>query len=108
VRRIVQRNCETARRIAIDDGRYSSAFVLPCDCLTVCNVGSVRTRLIRLCDLYGGNRFTEITNVIRDPPGIGIVVLAPETGVVSVVHSPLTSEADISQALEEARHEVRP
>lgn len=68
---------------------------------------SMHTTLMMLCDLEVEHRITEITNVIHDLPGIDTVVVALETGVISVEHSPLVSEADIRQALEEAGYDGR-
>lgn len=67
----------------------------------------MHTTVITVCDLDGEHCIAEITNVIHDLPGIDTVEVTPETGAVSVEHSPLVSEADILQALEDAGYEVQ-
>jgi copper chaperone CopZ len=66
----------------------------------------MHTTVITVGDLDGEQAIAEITNVIHELPGIDTVDVAPETGVVSVEHSPLVSEADIRFALEDAGYEV--
>lgn len=67
----------------------------------------MHTTLITLCGLDGEDCIHDITNVIHELPGINMVDVAPETGVVSVEHNPLVSEADIRQALEDAGFELK-
>ncbi len=67
----------------------------------------MHTTVITVGELDGEHCITEITNLIHDLPGIDTVDVAPETGVVSVEHSPLVSETDIRQALEDAGYELR-
>lgn len=62
----------------------------------------MHTTIIMLPDLDGRDCVADIVNVIHDLPGIDNVEVVPETGVVSVAHSPLVSGDDICQALEDA------
>ncbi|MBU0602484.1 MAG: heavy-metal-associated domain-containing protein [Gammaproteobacteria bacterium] len=67
----------------------------------------MHTTVITVCGLEGEDCIPDITNIIHDLPGIDSVEVAPETGAVSVEHSPLVGEVDIRQALENAGYEVR-
>ena len=67
----------------------------------------MHTTIITVGDLDGEQAIAEITAVIHELPGIDTVDVSPETGVVSVEHSPRVSEADIRFALEDAGYEVQ-
>lgn len=67
----------------------------------------MHTTLITVDGLESEDCVHEITNVIHELPGINMVEVALATGTVSVEHSPLVSEADIRQALEDEGYALK-
>ncbi len=67
----------------------------------------MHTTVITLLGSEGVDCVEDIVNVIHDLPGIDSVDVSPETGTVSVEHSPLVSADDICRALEDGGFPVQ-
>ncbi|WP_018413372.1 heavy-metal-associated domain-containing protein [Methyloversatilis thermotolerans] len=67
----------------------------------------MHTTVIVVDGLSGEDDIHDITNTVHELPGIGLVDVALATGTVSIEHSPLVSEADIRQALEDEGYSLR-
>lgn len=67
----------------------------------------MRTTLIIESGIESPDCASAIINIIQDLPGIDSVDVSPETGTVSVEHSPLVSEDDICRVLEDGGFPVQ-
>lgn len=67
----------------------------------------MHTTIIIESGVEGPDCAADIVNIVHELPGIDSVDVSPETGTVSIEHSPLVSEDDICRVLEDGGFPVQ-